>query len=168
MKSKNSRERRISFLKFISLFVVTVAMILVAVYFNFKIPEKENEILRTQIKTISSENDYQSKFYSEMMILKEMIDTLGTPGQNISYENSLISAKIVELEKNIPTKSSSPVYDTHMAIAKLFVELQNAKLKMNTLEDSEMTIAEYKLAYENCKNALTQTERDLYIARRIN
>lgn len=143
-------------------------MILVAVYFNFQIPEKENKLLRDQIKTISSENDYQGKFYAEMMALKENIDSLGTPGQNISYENSLISARIVELEKNIPPQSSSYVYDTHMAIAKLLVELQNAKLKMNTLEDSEMTIAEYKLAYENCKKDLTQTERDLYIARKIN
>lgn len=143
-------------------------MILVAVYFNFKIPEKENEILRDQVRAISSENDYQSKFYSEMMVLKEKIDSLGSPGQNISYENSLISAKIVELEKNIPPKSSSYVYDTHMAIMKLLVELQNAKLKLNSLEDSEMTIAEYKLAYENCKKDLTQAERELYIARRLN
>lgn len=143
-------------------------MILVAVYFNFKIPEKENALLRSQIRTISSENDYQTKFYSEMMILKEKIDSLGAPGQNISYENSLISDKILELEKNIPPKSSSYVYDTHKAIANLFKEFQNAKLKLNKFEDSEMTIAQYKLAIENCEKELTQTERELYIARRIN
>jgi hypothetical protein len=103
-----------------------------------------------------------------MMILKEKIDSLGTPGQNISYENSLISDKILEMEKNIPTKSSSSVYDTHKAIANLFKELQNAKLKLEKLEESEILIAKYKLDFENCEKKLTETERELFIARRIN
>lgn len=143
-------------------------MILVAVYFNFKIPEKENVLLREQIRTISSENDFQSKFYSEMMILKEMIDSIGTPGQNLSYENSRISAKIVELEKSIPPKSSSHIYDMHIAITKLYVELQGAKINLIALKDSKNAIAKYQLDYENCKKDLTQLERELYIARKLN
>ena len=155
-------------MKFILLFCVTVAMVLVAVYFNFKIPEKENQVLRDELKTIKTESEYQNTFFTEMIVLHQMIDSLGMPGQNTSYENSRISAKIVELQKNIPPKSSTHVYDMHMAITQLYVELQNAKNRLNGLEQSETLITEYEMDLEKCKAELTQTKRELYIARRIN
>ena len=103
-----------------------------------------------------------------MIVLQQMIDSLGIPGQNSSYENQRISAKIVELEKNIPPKSSTHIYDMHMAITKLYVELQSAKNKLNGLQQSETLITEYEMDLEKCKEELTQTKRELYIARRLN
>ena len=166
MKPKNRKERTNSFLKFLAIFIVTVSMIVVAVYFNFKIPEKENKLLREQAKVIDKEMEYQSNFFAEMRILKEMIDSLDVPGQNMSYQNSLISTQIVDLQKNIPPKGSSHVYDMHMAIIQLYVELQTATDKLHSLRDAEGTIAEYKEAYENCKEDLIEADRELYIARR--
>ncbi|WP_019668323.1 type VI secretion system TssO [Eudoraea adriatica] len=166
MKAKNSKERSGSFLKFFVLFVITVAMILVAVYFNFEIPEKENKLLREQVKVIKEDMEYQSDFFAEMQILKGMIDSLKVPGQNTSYQNTLISTKIVDLEKNVPPKSSSHVYDMHMAIIQLYIELQTATDKLQSLRDAEGTIAEYKEFYENCRDDLIEAERELYIARR--
>lgn len=168
MKPKNNKERSNSFFKFLILFVVTVTMILVAVYFNFKIPKKENKLLREQVEVIDKEMKYQSDFFSEMQILKQMIDSLDVPGQNTSYKNSLISTQIVDLQKNIPPKGPSHIYEMHMAIIELYVELQTATDKLNSLKDAEITIANYKEAYENCSNDLTQIERELYIARRTN
>ena len=166
MKPKNSKERSASFIKFLVLFLVTVSMILVAVYFNFEIPEKENKLLREQAKVIDEEMEYQSNFFAEMQILKEMIDSLDVPGQNMSYQNSMISNQLVDLQEDIPPKGSSHVYDMHMAIIQLYVELQTATDKVNSLRDAEGTIAEYKEAFENCKKDLVQAERELYIARR--
>ena len=166
MKPKNSKERSSSFLKFLALFIVTMAMILVAVFFNFQIPEKENKLLREQADVFDQEMEYQSEFFAEMQSLKQMIDSLDVPGQNTSYQNSLISTQIVDLQKNIPPKGSSHIYDMHMAIIQLYVELQTATDKLNSLQDAEGTIADYKEAFENCKKDLVQAERELYIARR--
>ena len=168
MKPKNSRERTNSFLKFLAIFLVTVAMIVVAVYFNFKIPSKENKLLREQAEVIKGEMEYQKAFYIEMKDLKVMIDSLDIPGQNMSYQNSLISTEIVDLQKNIPPKGSSHIYDMHMGIIQLYVELQTAKDKLHSLQDAEGIIEEYKEALERCQSDLKQSERELYIQRRSN
>ncbi|WP_289040540.1 type VI secretion system TssO [uncultured Zobellia sp.] len=166
MKPKNSKERRVSFFKFTALFIITVTTILAAVYFNFKVPEKENALLRAQASIVQSEIKFQKGFFNEMQSLKRMIDSLDLPGQNASYQNSLISAKIVELQNEIPVKDSTYLYDMHMSIVQLYVELQTAKDKVNELRDAEGTIKEYKEELEICRTDLKHVERELSIERR--
>ncbi|MUH34704.1 hypothetical protein D9O36_02515 [Zobellia amurskyensis] len=166
MKPKNSKERRVSFLKFSGLFIVTVSVILGAVYFNFKVPEKENMLLREQASIVEGEIKFQKGFFGEMQGLKRMIDSLDLPGQNASYQNSLISAEIVNLQNEIPVKDSTYLYDMHMSIVQLYVELQTAKGKLNELRDAEGTIKEYKSELEACREDLKHVERELSIERR--
>lgn len=143
-------------------------MIVVAVYFNFKIPAKENKLLRERAEVIKGEMAFQSKFYDEMQSLKAMIDSLDTPGQNSSYQNTLISTQIVDLQNRIPTKDSTYLYDMHHSIIQLYVELQTAKDKLHALRNAEGTIEEYKTALETCREDLKQMERELLIERRSN
>ena len=166
MKPKNSKERRISFLKFLALFIVTVSAILAAVYFNFKVPAKENALLREQASIISVGREFQSGFFDDMKGLKGLIDSMDIEGQNRPYQNSLISARIVDLQKDIPAKDSTYLYDMHMEVIQLYVELQTAKDKLLQLKDAETTIKEYKSALDGCKEDLKQMERELFIERR--
>ena len=168
MKPKNSKERRNSFLKFLALFLFTVAMVVTAVYFNFKVPKKENQILKAQALNIKKEMDFQNNFNKEMSTVKNMIDSMDVPGQNISYQNSLISTKLVDMQKMIPTKDSTYRYDMYTNIVGLYIELQETKDRLRSLEDAESTIQEYKEAFEKCKDDYKEVERELYILRRSN
>ena len=164
MKPKNSKERRISFLKFLVLFVVTVATILAAFYFDFKVPAKENETLRKEYASHITEKTFQNGFYDEMKGLKQMIDSLDIPGQNVSYQNQLISAEIVDIQNKIPVTNAH--YDMNMSIIQLYVELQTAKEKLNELRDAEGIIQEYKAELDKCREELKHLERELSIERR--
>ena len=166
MKPKNLKERRTGFLKFLGLFVITVAAILIAVFYNFKVPAKENEMLRKAANTVRSETEFQRTFFDHMQHLKGMIDSLDIPGQNKSYQNSLINREIVDLQKKIPAKDSTYRYDMHMGIIQLYAELQAAKDKLHGLEDAENTIQEYKTELETTRADLKEVRRELTIARR--
>lgn len=168
MKPKNLKERRKTFLRFLLLFLLTVASILIAVYFNFRIPKKENSLLKTQVKIVKKEMEYQNNFYKEMKLIKGMIDSLDIPGQNISYQTSMISTKLVDLQKAIPTKDSTYKYDMYKTIVDLYLDLQNSKDELRSLVDAKSTIEEYKDALDKCREELKQTERDLFIARNSN
>ncbi|MDC1161814.1 type VI secretion system TssO [Tenacibaculum sp.] len=165
MKPKNIKERRNSFLKFLLLFVATIAMILIAVFFTFKIPVKENEILKDQAGRIEKELKFQDTFSKSMTRVKRMIDSLDVPGQNISYQNSLISSKLVEMQKIIPRKDSTFKYDMYSGVVGLYVEIQKNKNRLRELKDAESIIEEYKEALEKSKTEYKQLERDLMIAR---
>ena len=168
MKPKNLKERRKTFLRFLLLFLLTVASVLIAVYFNFKVPKKENKLLKTQVRIVKKEMEYQNNFFSEMKSIKSMIDSLDIPGQNVSFQTKLINTKLVDLQKAIPTKDSTYKYDMYTSIVELYVELQNTKDELRSLSDSKSTIEEYKDALDKCRDDLKQAERDLFIARNSN
>ncbi|WP_209405176.1 type VI secretion system TssO [Pseudozobellia sp. WGM2] len=165
MKPNNSKERRLSFLKFFAMFIVTVSAILAAVYFNFKVPMVENELLRKEISLFEGEKNFQRNFYGEMKDLKGLIDSMDIEGQNISFQNSLINDKIVNLQKRIPVKDSTYMYDMHIDVTELYAELQLVKGKLLKLKGAESTIEEYKTALDQCSQDLEQKGRDLFIAR---
>jgi len=166
MKPKNTKERRNSFLKFSLLFLVTVITIMVAVFFNFKVPTKENEILKEQSKSIKKEMQFQNSFSDEMVNVKSLLDSLDTPGTNTTYINSLISKKLVDLQDLIPTKDSTYKYNMYTRIVSLHVEIQEAKSRLRGLKDTESTIQEYKETLEKCKDDYILMQRDLDACRR--
>lgn len=166
MKPKNSKERRNSFLKFLLLFVVTVGFIIVTVFFTFQIPKKENSLLKEDLKSVQKERTFQEDFQLEMSRVKKMIDSLDAPGQNFSYQNSLISDNLVDLQELIPTKDSNINYDLYKNIITTLIELQESKKRLKGLKDAENTIDDYKTALDKCKEDYKEIERDLDIARR--
>jgi peptidoglycan hydrolase CwlO-like protein len=161
MKPKNSKERRNSFLKFLALFVVTVGMIVTAVFFTYSVPKKENAQLREVTKVMETGMVFQKDFYDEMKAVKNMIDSLDVPGQNTDYLNSQIGEKMAKLENTIPTKDETHLYDMHTSILRLYSELQISKNKLHELRDAEERIEEYEEAYEDCKDELKQALREL-------
>lgn len=165
MKPKNIKERRNSFLKFLLLFLVTTATVVTAVFFTFKIPVKENSMLKGQAKVFSKEMKFQDSFFDRMKKVKGLIDSLDVPGQNVSYLNSLISKDLVELQKSIPRKDSTFKYDMYTDVVKLYVDVQEMKDKLRDLKDAENTIEQYKAELEKTQQDFKQLERDLLIAR---
>jgi len=165
MKPKNTKERRKAFFKFLLLFLVTIASILTATYFDFRVPKEENAILKSKVNRVEQEMKFQEIFFKEMRKVKNMIDSLSVPGSNFSYQKMQISEKLVDLQKAIPTKDSTYRYDMYSDIIKLFIELQSSKTELHNLIDVKSTIAEYKDALDKCREDLKQSERDLYIAR---
>ena len=165
MKPKNSKERRSAFFKFLALFVITTLAILFAVYFNFKVPNKENALLKERVKSVEREMEFQNNFSEQMETIKGMIDSLDVPGLNIPYQNSQISAKLVDLQKTIPTKDSTYRYDMYSNIVAVYADLQQSEGELINLKDAENMIKEFKDAYEKCSRDLKTTERELYIAR---
>ncbi len=145
--------------------MVTMLTIVSAVYFDHKIPNKENALLKNQVKLVEKEMEFQMKFNKGMIEVKSMLDSLDVPGQNVSYQNSLISDRLVDLQEIIPTKGSTINYDMYSNIVKMCVEFQDAKGELLSLDDAKSTIQEYKTALDRCQDNLTQAKRDLFIAR---
>tara|TARA_R110000751_G_scaffold305198_1_gene421410 strand:- start:55385 stop:55894 length:510 start_codon:yes stop_codon:yes gene_type:complete len=159
MKPKNTKDRRNSFLKFLLLFLLTTGTIITAIFFNFKVPAKENALLKEQSKMVKKEMDFQSKFSKEMFEVKSLFDSLEVAGSNRTFNNSLISSKLVEMQKSIPTKDSTFRYDMYTRIVDLQVELQNTKKNLHELRDAEEKIKEYKELLDKCLDEYKDLQR---------
>ncbi|KAB1067302.1 hypothetical protein F6U93_12890 [Tamlana haliotis] len=165
MKPENIKARRSSFIKFLLLFILTTTIIVVAVFFNFRVPQKENALLKERAKNVEREMAYQKEFATEVMGLQAMIDSLDTPGQNLPFTNTLIHSKLADLQSSIPRKDSTYRYNMYTGIIETLVDLQATKNELHSLDDAKARIAEYKAVLAQTRNELEQTKRDLDILR---
>ncbi|MDO6761537.1 type VI secretion system TssO [Tamlana sp. 2_MG-2023] len=165
MKPKNIKERRSSFIKFLLLFLLTTTTVVMAVFFNFSIPQKENALLKERAKNIEREMSYQREFAVEVSGVQAMIDSLDTPGQNLPFTNTLIHSRLADLQSSIPRKDSTYRYNMYAGIIETLVDLQATKNELHSLDDAKTRIAEYKEVLEQTRNELEQTKRDLDILR---
>ncbi|MCF6350819.1 MAG: type VI secretion system transmembrane protein TssO [Flavobacteriaceae bacterium] len=166
MKPKNIKERRNRFIKFILLFLLTVLTIMILVFFNFKVPKKENELLKKEAIFIKKEILFQTNFSKDMKLVKNRLDSIDVPGKNVSYEDNLISTKLVALQESIPTDDNTYKYDMYITVVNLYLELQSVKKRLRKLKEAESDIEKYEEALEECRNDLKLLERELQIALR--
>ncbi len=169
MKAKNTKARRSSFLKFLLLFILTVSIIVVAFYFDFKVmPFKENTVLRTQVTQVEKEVRFQEGFSQDIKTLRGMVDSLDIPGQNRAFLNSMLSAQIVKLQEKIPVKDSTYRYEMYNNIIWSFAEIQKLKDQLSSYSDVEERINEYKEALDKTRSELNEEKRTVDALRRRN
>lgn len=165
MKPKNIKERKSSFIKFVLLFVVTTATIMAAVFFNFRIPKKENSLLKERAINVEREMEFQRSFAKEIKAVQGMLDSLEQPGQNVLFINELIGGKLADMQNSIPRKDSTYRYDMYSGIVKTFSDLQEAKKELIDLSDTKKRIEDYKEELQKTRLELNNTKRDLDILR---
>lgn len=106
----NTQERNRAFLKFLAFFLVTVALVVAAVFFPFKVvPSEQNKKLLLESKRQDKSNDDEDKFVARMSTVNLLFDSLKKPG--IDY--NLVDRSLVdELNELLKLQSNdNPLYD---------------------------------------------------------
>lgn len=160
----NSSDRNQAFLKFILFFLLTTALILGAVYFNFQIPEKEKNFYKEEVYEQRKEDIEQQQFLSHMNQAKILLDSMNKSGTDIGEVEQ-------QLNKELNALSNTRLNDTmyiqlNDMITVSFRELKTAKKdrmkndaeihKLNEeLESIEKDFNKYKEQY-NDQNPATE------------
>ncbi len=166
MKPKNSKERRSSFIKFIALFVLVVTVLLVAVFFNFRIPKQENLLLKATIDEVEASEKYQKEFANEVNQVTRMIDSLDTVGVNKVFLNEVLVQRLAKVQESINNGEASDLHkDMYFTIIDSYEDLRKAKEELENLKDSKKKIDEYKAAYEKAKEDLDDLKDEYRILR---
>jgi len=124
----NAKLRNQAFWKFIILFLVTIVIVITAVYFDYDVPDKENAMLREKIK------NYENQVYSEQQFIimadsvKTLIDTLSRSKGNYDYINSLIGEQLGKMTSIINAPGSTSIYmDINKKVLNTFLSFHNTK-----------------------------------------
>lgn len=163
----NDRERNLAFRKFLGFFLLSVLMVVGAVYFNTRIPAKDNEIMREQLGSFRTQSMAQEKFVKNMDEAKILIDSLNRPGANTIYLNQLIAARIRELAQ-LQYKDSSMFSRLNKNVLDVFLRYQESANKVVSMGDLPRQLEDYKTRYEQTQRDLDNARRDLDVLRRSN
>ena len=166
MKPKNSKERSSSFIKFIGLFILVVAVLLVAVFFNFRIPTQENLLLKATVDEAEANERYQKEFASEVVKVRGMIDSLDIEGGNRAYDNEILVLRLAKMQESVNNgEASDENKDMYFNIIEIYEELRQAKEELEDLKDAKETIEQLKEAYEKASDDLKDLSREYQVLR---
>jgi type VI secretion system TssO-like protein len=163
----NVRERDTAFWKFLVFFILSTLLVVSAVYFDTRIPAKDNAIMREQISSYKTQANSQEKFVRSMDDAKALIDSLSRPGSNNVYLNQQIAARIRELAQ-LQYKDSSMYSRLNKNVLDVFLRYQEAANKVVSMGDIPRQLEDYKAKYEQAQRDLDNTRRDLDVLRRSN
>jgi hypothetical protein len=163
----NSKERNRAFLKFLFFFIISIWLIVGAVYFDMRVPSKENEVLREQVMRYRTQSVAQEKFVVSMDQAKMLIDSLKQPGVNSMYLNQQIAGKLRELT-DLQYRDSSMFSRMNKNVLDLYLRYQDATNKVVSMGDLPKQLEDYKSRFEQSQRDLDQARRDLDLLRRAN
>src|SRR5258708_12009399 len=119
----NSKERNEAFLKFLVFFVVTLILVILAIYFNFRLPVRENRMLQDEIETQRQQDMNQMKFVAKMQEAVVLLDSLGKGGPNADQINLQLNGKLAEMPGQ-QQKDNNLFGNREKAIVEKFSDLQ--------------------------------------------
>lgn len=126
MKPLNRAERTNAFVRFLLLFMVTVALVVTVVFSSVDVTRKESDLLRRQVKSLQDQREFSESFAKDLretqLALEKYADPVETSAatqervnnqlnklrgkvrQSVNNENTLFELMIVSLSELNDTK----------------------------------------------------------------
>jgi len=152
----NKKERVSAFLLFLLMFVITSGVLFAAIFFNYRLPLKENEVLKTENDRILAEFNYQKGFSEKLDQVGVLVDSLDKAPESFQFIEQTINFELVRLKEKIPATSDQSVKMYTDVIINI-KELVNTKKLLLQVNDSKKEID----ALNNQVKAYEEENKDL-------
>lgn len=156
----NKKERRNAFLLFLLMFFITTGVLITAIFFNFKLPLKENEVLKNENDRMNSQFNFNKEFTLKMEEIGKLVDSLDKAPLSFQFIEQSIGYELKELSESIPKDSTinPALYQNIIITTKEFV---NTKKRLLLTKDAEKEIENLKRENESLKEDNKSLERNL-------
>ncbi|MCH6234207.1 type VI secretion system TssO [Cognataquiflexum rubidum] len=154
----NSKERNNAFVIYLLSFVITVAIIVTAVYFNSLIPNAENAHLRERIGDYENQVFIQQKFVEAMVESKALNDSL----QILGHVHPLIERNLTENLRNMDLQEGGELYGViNKDIFNFMYDYTVLNKKLINLHEELQDIESLKDELSRAKQELEEANRSL-------
>ncbi|RAV29770.1 type VI secretion system TssO [Sinomicrobium soli] len=168
MEILNKRERISAFLLFLLMLVITVGVLIFAVFFNYQLPWKENEALKQENDRIMNEYYYQDTFSAKLDELTASIDSLDRAEDGFQFLEQTINLELAKLKEGVPVDKEAYkqtlMYDNVILNLKGFV---NAKRKLQLLRTSEEEINDLKAQISDYEDIINDLKKQLELCKQL-
>ncbi len=130
----NTQDRNQAFLKFLLLFLVTVVLVVLAVYFDYRLPVRENKVLLDEVNVQRQEDIDQGKFASKMQECMVLLDSMDKAGVNSTQIELQLNGKLTDLNV-LQLKENTAYGIIDKAVVERLSELQQRKKTEALLRD---------------------------------
>lgn len=168
MEVLNKKERLYSFLLFLALFLITMGVVISAVFFDYQVPKKELTKIRTENEQYTDEFKFQEKFGQKLEDVKSYIDKLSLPNEDFYYNHQLASQELVDLQRMIPQNDSLIGNNMYDNILLTYRELLDSKKQVNSNQLDQSELIKLRGEVDSYEREIQNLKRDLDVCRIIN
>lgn len=147
----NSQERNQAFLKFLLFFVITVALIIGAVFFNYKLPLRENRMLQSEVEVQRVQDANQQKFVTRMEEAIVLLDSMEKKGANFQQIDLQLGSKMGELA-TLQQKDITAYGKMNKVIVDRLQQLKDNKKSMLEANINTGKLANLQSELDKCKD----------------
>ncbi|NJM78900.1 MAG: hypothetical protein HC854_03395 [Flavobacterium sp.] len=146
----NKKERFNAFMLFLLMFFITTGVLITAIFFNFKLPLKENEVLKSENDKMNAQFTFNNEFTEKIEGIGKLVDSLDKAPESFQFIEQSINYDLVELKEKIPNDSliNTRLYDNIILTLKSYV---NAKKKIILSSKSDEEVDELKEEIKDLK-----------------
>jgi len=157
----NSKERNQAFFKFLIFFLITVILIVWAIFFDYKMPVRENSMLQDKLTSQRQQEYNQQVFVQRMQETIQLLDSLDKPGTNQAQVSNQLSAKLSDLgelqgsSNTLNGKMNKVIVDR---LADLHQTKQSNSKKSITLTELESQLRTCKAELEKAQDRIDRLD----------
>ncbi|MGS2763990.1 type VI secretion system TssO [Sinomicrobium sp. M5D2P9] len=169
MEILNKKERVSAFLLFLLMLIITVGILVFAVFFNYKLPWRENEALKQENDKIMNEFRYQETFSGKIDGLTASIDSLDRSGDSFQFLEQTIGLELAKLKESVPTDKEAfkqtLLYNNVILNLK---DLVTTKRRMQLLRKSEAQIDDLNKQVSDYEEIINDLKKELELCKQLN
>ncbi|MEE6186506.1 hypothetical protein PIECOFPK_02545 [Mycovorax composti] len=155
MKPLNAQERSKAFVRFLLFFILTLLVIVTAVFFGMRIPYAENEKLQQQLAAVGKENHFRDDFTTAMTEAQELLESVNMDPQKSGLLDGRITQKIQEMDAMV-SKSDITSKRLYTQVIKILTDAQSDKRGLRAASNKDSVVAMYNLQIQELKNSLAK------------
>lgn len=155
MKPLNVQDRQRAFQRFLLFFILTIAVIITAVFFGIKIPYAENEKLQEQLAIVDKENHFRNDFSLAMTEAQSLLDTVNMDPQKSGLLDGRITQKIQEMDAML-AKNDITSKGLYSQVIKSLNSMQSDKRGLRAASNKDSVVAMYNMQILELKNSLAK------------
>lgn len=159
MKPLNTEERKKSFITFLLFFIVTIGVVVGAVYFGMQVPFKQADRLKEQVATFQRENALAEAFAQKMAETKALLDSVNKNGVQATIIDGQITENIKRLNALVDNDSSANKQLYH-SMVQSFVDLQIAKQGLREASNKDANLATSSQELVQLKSELSMCKQE--------
>ena len=148
------------------MFVITVGLLFTAFFFSYKLPWKENAVLRAENQKLQYEFLYQKKFIRGLEVIDKQIDSLETVREGYFFLEQSINMDLINLKSDIP-KDSLDDRSMYENLILTYKKLVDAKRDLKLVENARQDINDLEKQVKDYEKEINKLTTALELSRRL-
>jgi hypothetical protein len=153
-KPLNIKDHNASFIKFLIFFIITLAMAVWAIYFNFKLPGKELKMYKKDSDLLRIQRVNQEKYKNTLNEIMMTINSLDSNNNSKALVNSELNDKMDDLRRASNIDDSTASQRLNQVIFNMVNAYRNAKIKLDDCKNFDIELAKKEDKIEELRKDL--------------